>query len=52
MIAEEVGERNAKTQRPESWKCTHECKLPTSEEVKHIMPTKELFEKSVQKLRE
>ena len=51
VIAEEVGERDAKTQRPQSWKCTHECKLPTSEEVKRIMATKELFEKPVQKLR-
>ena len=51
VIAEEVGERDAKTQRPQSWKCTHECKLPTSEEVKYIMATKELFEKPVQKLR-
>ena len=37
LIAEEVGERDAKTQRPQSWKCTRECKLPTSEEVKRIM---------------
>ena len=41
-----------KTQRLQRWKCTRECKLPTSEEVKHIMAAKELFEKPVQKLSE
>ena len=51
VIAEELGERDAKIQRPQSWKCAHECKLPTSEEIKRIMATKELFEKRVQTLR-
>ena len=30
-IAEEIGERNAKSNRPSKWKCTSHCKLPTTE---------------------
>ena len=34
VIAEEEGERDVKTSRPKRWKCSSECKLPTSMEVK------------------
>ena len=52
VIAEEEGERNEETNRPKWWKCTAECKLPTSLEVQSIMSTKSLFEQPVHKLRE
>ena len=52
MIAEEEGERNEETNRPKWWKCTAECKLPTSKEVQSFMTTKSLFEQPVHKLRE
>ena len=52
VIAEEEGERDVKTSRPKRWKCTSECKLPTSMEVKCIKSLKDLFEKPVRKLRE
>ena len=52
VIAEEEGERNEETNRPKWWKCTAECKLPTSLEVQSIMTTKSLFEQPVHKLRE
>ena len=51
VIAEEEGERDAKTHRPKRWKCTSECKLPTAMEAQCIMATKALFEKPVQTLR-
>ena len=40
VIAEEEGERDAKTHRPKRWKCTSECKLPTATEAQCIMATK------------
>ena len=52
MIAEEEGLRDPKTDRPVKWKCTAECKLPTSSEVQCIVAVKALFEKPVHKLRE
>ena len=52
VIAEEEGERDVKTSRPKKWKCTSECKLPTSMEVTCIKSLKDLFEKPVRKLRE
>ena len=52
VIAEEEGERDAKTNRPKRWKCTSECKLPTATEAECIIATKALFEKPVQTLRE
>ena len=52
VIAEEEGERDAKTHRPKRCKCTSECKLPTETEAQCIMATKALFEKPVQTLRE
>ena len=51
VIAEAVGARDAKTQGPQSWKCTQEGKLPTSEEVKRIMAIKELFEKPYKQIK-
>ena len=52
VIAEEEGERDAKTNRPKRWKFTSECNLPTATEVQCILATKSLFEKPVQTLRE
>ena len=52
VIAEEEGERDVKTSRPKRGKCTSECKLPTSMEVKCIKSLKDQFDKPVQKLRE
>ena len=52
MIAEEVGERDVKTNRPLRWKCTDECKLPTSMEAKCIVALKELFNQPIRTLRE
>ena len=52
VIAEEEGERNEETNRPKWWKCTAECKLPTSLEMQSSMTTKSLFEQPVHKLRE
>ena len=44
VIAEEVGQRDSKTERPLKWKCTAECKLPTSNEAQCIVAVKALFE--------
>ena len=52
VIAEEEGEQDVKTSRPKKWKCTSECKLPTSMEVKCMKSLKDLFEAPVRKLRE
>ena len=52
MIAEKEGERDAKTKRPTAWRCTPECKQPTSEEAQCIVTIKKLFDKPVQTLRE
>ena len=52
VISEEVGQRDSKTERPLKWKCTAECKLPTSNEVQCIVAVKALFEEPVHKLRE
>ena len=52
VIAEEEGERDAKTKRPTAWRCTPECKQPTSQEAQCILLIKELFDKPVQSLRE
>ena len=52
VIAEEEGERDKKKHRPLRWKCTSECKHPTSDETKCILATKALVEKPVVKLRE
>ena len=52
VIAEEVGQRDSKTDRPLKWKCTAECKLPTSNEAQCIIAVKALFEEPVHKLRE
>ena len=51
VIAEEEGERDVKTKRPTAWRCTPECKQPTSEEAQCIVLIKKLF-KPVQTLRE
>ena len=50
VIAEEEGERDAKTHRRKRWKCTSEIKLPTETEAQCIMATKALFQKPVQTL--
>ena len=52
VMAEEEGERDANTKRPLRLKCTSECKLPASKEALCIIPTKQPFDKPIQKLRE
>ena len=52
VIAEEVGQRDSKTERPLKWKCIAECKLPTSNKAQCIVAVKALFEEPVHKLRE
>ena len=52
VIAEEEGERDAKTKRPTVWRCTPKCKQPTAEEAHCIVLIKRLFDKPVQTLRE
>ena len=52
VIAEEEGERDAKTKRPIRWKCTLECKQLRAEEANCIMEIKQLFDEPVQRLRE
>ena len=42
VIAEEVGERNSRTDRPMKWRCTSECKSITPEEKKSIIDLKTL----------
>ena len=51
VIAEEVGRRDSKTERPLKWKCTAECKLPTSNEAQCIVAVKAQFEEPVRKPR-
>ena len=52
LMAEEEEESDANTKRPLRWKCTSQCKLPTSKEALCIIATKQLFDKPVQKLKE
>ena len=52
VIAEEEGVRDATTKRPTAWRCTPECKQPTSEEAQCIVLIKSLFDKPVQTIRE
>ena len=52
VIAEEIGERDKKTNRPHKWKCTSECKQCTEGEGKCIFGLKSLFEETVQKIKE
>ena len=47
-----MGQRDSKTEHPLKWKCTAECKLPTSNEAQCIVAVKALFEEPVHKLRE
>ena len=49
--AEEVGYRDKNTMRAKKLKCTEEYKLPTDEEISSIVAAKELFQKSMQELR-
>ena len=37
VIAQVLGERNAKSERPLKWKCTRECKFPTPDERTRIV---------------
>ena len=50
VIAQEVGERDPKSERPFKWKCTHECKLPTLDEWTRIVGIKALFKDQTHKL--
>ena len=51
-IAQEMGERDKSTMRPKKWGCTIQCKLPTADEVRHIIATREQFKKPIRHLRE
>ena len=51
VIAQELGERDAKSERPLKWKCTRECKLPTPDERIRIVGIKALFKDLTHKLR-
>ena len=50
-IAEEVGDRDKKTNRPTKWRCTSECKHVTADEKKSVVDLKTLFQQRVLKLR-
>ena len=52
VIAQELGERYAKSERPLKWKCTRECKLPTPDEQIRIVGIKALFKDLTHKLRQ
>ena len=52
VVTEEEGPRYRKTDRPLKWKCTAECKLPTSNEEQCIVAVKVLFEEPAHKLRQ
>ena len=41
VLAQEMGERDPKTQQPSKWKCTSECKLPTADDKQRIVDLKE-----------
>ena len=46
VVAEEVGKGSEATSQARKWKCTSECKLPTSEEGKRIVALKLQFDES------
>ena len=46
VVAEEVGKGSEATSQAKKWKCTSECKLPTSEEWKRIVALKLQFDES------
>ena len=46
VVGEEVGERSEATRRPTQWKCTSECKLPSTEERKTVAALKSQFNES------
>ena len=52
VLAEEMGQKDRKTDHPLKWKCTAECTLPTLNEVQCILAVKALFEEPLHKLRE
>ena len=52
VIAQKLGERDAKSERPLKWKCTRECKLPTPDERTRIVGIKALFKDQTHKLRQ
>ena len=52
VVAEEIGDRDPKTNQPFKWKCTSECKLPILKERKCISNVKLLFQQCIPKLRQ
>ena len=50
-IANEIGQRSPKTNRPEKWECTKECKALTHDEVTSIVSLKMMFTEPLEKLR-
>ena len=52
VIAQEIGERDPKSERPLKLKCTRECKFPTPDKLTHIVGIKALFKDQTHKLRQ
>ena len=52
VVAEEIGDRDPKTNQTLKWKCTSECKLPILRERKCITNVKLLFQQCIPKLRQ
>ena len=51
VVAEEIGDRDKDTMRPQKWKCTKQCRLLTHDELVIVLGTKSLFQMSVEDLR-
>ena len=51
ISAEEVGSRDAHTNRPKKWKCSEECRLPSEEDIASICSIKVLCQKPMEELR-
>ena len=49
-IANEIGQHSPKTNRPEKWECTKECKALTHDEVTSIVSLKMMFTQPMEKL--
>ena len=52
VVAEEIGDRDPKTNQPLKWKCTSECNFPILRERKCITNVKRVFQQCIPKLRQ
>ena len=52
IVAQEIGERNQKSGHPLKWKCTRECKNPTTSEQASIVELKAMYRQQMHKLRQ